>query len=664
MTTQTSGILISLAALWMAATSQATVAATPVQDLASAPQARVIVKLRRSVVMTSEPAQTPGTAAAVRERIARIGRQAGVSVNDSRQIGTWMHVAQARGMASSELARRLALRSEVEYAVEDQLRHATQVVPNDPLFPGNLTPTTPAVGQWYLRAPDVTMPSALNAAGAWAVTTGNSSIVVAVLDTGVRYDHPDLQNKLLPGYNMISDGAIAGNGVGRTNDASDLGDWVTSQEIAANAAIFRNCTPQSTSSWHGTQVAGVLGASTHNGVGMASVGRGIRILPVRVLGKCGGYDSDIIAGMYWAAGFSIPGVPANPHPARVLNLSLAGPGTCSQAYVDVINALATQKNAVVVASAGNEAGLAVETPANCAGVIGVAGLRNVGTKVGFSSLGPEVDISAPGGNCVNLTGACLYPILTTTNSGDTTPVANSAAYTNSFDVSLGTSFSAPMVAGTAALMLSAQPSLSPAAIRSLMMGTSQPFPTTGGSPGTSNCVAPTTTEQLECYCTQQTCGAGMLDAGAAVAAAAPTDAPVASLAMTPAQARPGQPVTFTASSSQPGPTVPGISQYQWTLISHGGIVAALEGDLQSSTVTATPSAPGTFQVRLTVTDEQLRTSITDQEVVVLDVAPLTVGTSSVSNSGGGGGGGAVDAPLLAILSLAALAVVGRRRMPG
>lgn len=256
MTTQTSGILISLAALWMAATSQAAVAATPASDLASATQARVIVKLRRSVVMTSEPAQTPGAAATVRERITRIGRKAGVSVDDSRQIGTWMHVARVRGMASSELARRLALQPEVEYAVEDQRRHATQVVPNDPLFPGNLTTTTPAVGQWYLRAPDVTMPSALNAPGAWAVTTGNSNIVVAVLDTGVRYDHPDLQNKLLPGYNMISDGAIAGNGVGRTNDASDLGDWVTSQEIAANAGIFRNCTPQSTSSWHGTQVAG------------------------------------------------------------------------------------------------------------------------------------------------------------------------------------------------------------------------------------------------------------------------------------------------------------------------------------------------------------------------------------------------------------------------
>ncbi len=666
MTTLTRGLLFSLAALWVTAPSQAATSAPHPSDMASAPQARVIVKLRRSVVMTSEPTQTPGAAASFRERILKLGRRAGVSVDDAHQIGTALHAARARGMTSRELARRLALQSDVEYAVEDQRRHAAQVLPNDPRFPGNQTTTTPIVGQWYLRAPDGSIPSALNATGAWSVTTGNSSIVVAVLDTGIRYDHPDLKDQLLPGYNMISDGAIAGNGVGRTNDASDLGDWVTRREIDANPGVFSDCTPQDTSSWHGTQVAGVLGASTNNAIGMASVGRGIRVLPVRVLGKCGGYDSDIIAGMYWAAGISISGVPDNPYPARVLNLSLAGPGACTQAYADVINALSTQKNAVVVASAGNEAGHAVDTPANCAGVIGVAGLRNVGTKVGFSSMGPEVSISAPGGNCVNLTGACLYPILTTTNSGATTPVANSAAYTDSYDVSLGTSFSAPMVAGTAALMLSAQPSLSPADIRRLMMDTARDFPTTGGSPNTPTCTAPSSAEQLECYCTEQTCGAGMLDAAAAVAAAAPQDRPVASLAMTPAQARPGLPITFTASSSHTGPTAPGSSQFQWTLLSDGGIVTTLEGDLQSNTVTAIPSATGTFRIQLTVTDEQSRTSTIEQVVTVMNVAPLTAGTSSAgtSGSGGGGGGGALDGSLLAILSLAALTLAGPRKRPG
>jgi serine protease len=279
-------------------------------------------------------------------------------------------------------------------------------------------------------------------------------------------------------------------------------------------------------------------------------------------------------------------------------------------------------------------------------------------------MGPEVSISAPGGNCVNLTGACLYPILTTTNSGSTTPVANSAAYTDSYDVSLGTSFSAPMVAGTAALMLSAQPSLSPQSVRTLMMNTAREFPTTGGSPGTPTCVAPSSAEQLECYCTEQTCGAGMLDASAAVAAAAPLDGPVASLAMTPAQPRPGQPVTFRAHSSHPAPSPQGSPQFQWTLISDGGIVTALEGDLQSNTVTATPSATGTFQVRLTVTDDLSRITTTEQVVTVLDVAPLTVGTSSTGSprgSDGGGGGGVLDGTWLGLMSLAALAAAGRRQ---
>ncbi len=156
------------------------------------------------------------------------------------------------------------------------------------------------------------------------------------------------------------------------------------------------------SSWHGTQTAGLIGALTNNGVGMASVGRTVRILPVRVLGKCGGFDADIIAGMRWAAGLSVPGVPANPNPARVINMSLGGAGVCTQAYVDAVNEI-NAAGVTIIASAGNSTGHAVSSPANCPGVIAVAGLRHVGTKVGFSDLGPQISISAPGGNCVNLT---------------------------------------------------------------------------------------------------------------------------------------------------------------------------------------------------------------------------------------------------------------------
>ena len=338
---------------------------------------------------------------------------------------------------------------------------------------------------------------------------------------------------LLPGYDMISDVDTANDGDGRDADPSDPGDWVTQAEISQNNGPFQNCvdTPED-SSWHGTQTSALIGASTNNGIGMASIGRSLRILPVRVLGKCGGYDSDIVAGMLWAAGLSVPGVPANPNPARVLNLSLAGEGTCHSAYADAI-ARIKAAGVVIVVAAGNSSGHALGSPANCAGVVAVAGLRHFGSKVGFSDLGPDVSISAPAGNCVNTSvdAPCLYPILTAANSGLTTPVADAAGgsiYTDAFNASLGTSFSAPMVAGTLALMLSVRPTLQPDQALALLQAAARPFPTTG-SPDTNGtpvqqCMAPQPDgspqfDQLECYCTTSTCGAGMLDARGAVLAA-------------------------------------------------------------------------------------------------------------------------------------------------
>ena len=165
------------------------------------------------------------------------------------------------------------------------------------------------------------------------------------------------------------------------------------------------------------------------------------------------------------------------------------------------------------------------TPANCRGVIAVAGLRHAGTKVGFSSLGPEVAISAPGGNCVNTaaSSACLYPILTTTDSGETVPAGST--YTDSYNTSVGTSFSAPLVAAAAALVLSVHSEMTPQEVTRLLQATARPFPALGSVPSSSSapeCTTPqynlrgTPVDQLECYCTTATCGAGMLDAGAAL----------------------------------------------------------------------------------------------------------------------------------------------------
>ena len=489
--------------------------------------ARVIVKLKADSSLLRE--QVLSTTAYEIGRAQALGQRLGLAMSAGSMVADRTQVVFASGITSAELAQLLALESDVEYAVPDQRRHHF-VAPNDPLYPDGVGGNGPAVGQWYLRAPTGAVQSSINVEPAWGVTTGSPSVVVAVLDTGVRFDHPDLLavaagGNLLPGYDMISDAAEANDGDGRDPDPSDPGDWLTQAEISQRGGPFFQCsTGPESSSWHGTQTAGLIAALTNNGIGMASVGRTVRVLPVRVLGKCGGFDSDIIAGMRWAAGMTVPGVPANPNRAQVINMSLGGEGACSAAYQDAVTAI-NAAGTVIVAAAGNSAGHAVGVPANCAGVIAVAGLRHVGTKVGFSDLGPEIAISAPGGNCVNITAGapCLYPILTTSNSGATSPVA--PIYTDSFNTSLGTSFSAPLVAGTVALMLSVQPALTPFQVRLVLEATARPFPitssdNTGGT--VIQCTAPqfnsigNPVDQLECLCTIDTCGAGMLDAGAAV----------------------------------------------------------------------------------------------------------------------------------------------------
>ncbi|MEO7158705.1 MAG: S8 family peptidase [Vicinamibacterales bacterium] len=485
--------------------------------------ARVIVKFKADSSLLSAKALGTPTNPAV--RAAALSTRLGLPMTAGATVSEQAQVVFAEGVTSAELAQRLAQQSDVEYAVPDELRHF-MTAPNDPLYADGIPGNGPAAGQWYLRAPTDTIKSSMNIEAAWAVTTGNPAIVVAVLDTGARYDHPDLGANLLPGYDMISDSVAANDGDGRDADASDPGDWITQAEISQRGSRFSQCTAEN-SSWHGTQTSGLIAALTDNGIGMASVGRNVKVLPVRVLGKCGGFDSDIIAGMRWAAGLSVPGVPANPNKARVINMSLGGDGQCGAAYQQAVNDV-TAAGTVIVVSAGNSSGAAVSTPGNCSGVITVAGLRHVGTKVGFSSLGPEVAISAPGGNCVNTTAnsPCLYPILTTTNTGTTVPVG--FTWSDSFNRSLGTSFSAPLVTGTVALMLSVQPSMTPQQVKQVLQAAARPFPASDSIPNIGTplpvCTAPRfdgsgkAIDQTECHCTTATCGAGILDAGAALLA--------------------------------------------------------------------------------------------------------------------------------------------------
>jgi serine protease len=495
-----------------------------------APMARVIVRFRVDSSLLAKSGLSASVvpaarAAALGLRLA-LPMSAGVAVSDRSQV------VFAAGVTSAALAERLAKEGDVEYAVADERRRIV-TAPRDPLYAAGVQGNGPALGQWYLRAPSGEVLSSLNVEEAWAATTGSPEIVVAVVDTGARFEHPDLLTvavggHLLPGYDMVSDAAAANDGDGRDADASDPGDWVTRAEISQpGSSLFRCATSPENSSWHGTQLSGLIAALTDNGIGMAGAAPSVRVLPVRVIGKCGGYDSDIIAGMRWAAGLSVPGTLVNPYAARVINLSLGGDGACSAAYQQVVDEI-TALGSVIVAAAGNS-GHAVAQPANCTGVIAVAGLRHAGTKVGFSSLGPEVTISAPGGNCVNTDAGspCLYPMLTTTDSGQTGPV--SSTYTDSFNVSVGTSFSAPLVAAVAALTISVRPTITPQQVKELLQATARPFPPLASISASSQapqCTQPQYSllgrpvDQQECYCTTTTCGAGMLDAGTAVQLAA------------------------------------------------------------------------------------------------------------------------------------------------
>jgi len=628
--------------------------AAAASDAAAAPaaRARVIVKFKPESTLLQQRQTLSAPAAQIAgSRAHALGQRMGLSLRAGASIADRTQVVLADGVNSTELAARLSQQSDVEYAVIDQRRRRL-AVPNDPLYT-TVGGNGPATGQWYLRAPTAEVPASINAEDAWDTTTGTTDVVVAVLDTGVRFDHADLVGGLHAGYDFIADLPTSNDGNGRDADASDPGDWITEAESNQAGGEYEDC-EVADSSWHGTQVTGVIGATTDNGIGMASVGRNVMILPVRVLGKCGGFDSDIIAGMRWSAGLPVPGVPANPNPARVINLSLGGDGICdaSTGYPDAVSEI-NAAGAVIVASAGNSAGHAVGVPANCPGVIAVGGLRHAGTKVGFSDLGPEVSLSAPAGNCVDIgpNDPCVYPLLTTTNAGTRAPVAASSIYTDSFNISLGTSFSAPLVAGTAALMLSVDPSLTPLDVRLIMQATARPFPTTGGDNGDGTevleCTAPQyddagdPVDQLQCYCSTGTCGAGMVDARAAVLAVLTgTPLPEVDARIDISPLAPVAEATVQLSGAQStvasGRT---ITSYQWSLIDGGGIVSGIANStLQVARVV--PTGAGRFKVRLTVLDSGGGMSTADltMEVAAAPPAPEPEPEPEPTPSGGGGGG--------------------------
>jgi serine protease len=499
---------------------------------------------------------------------------------------------------------RLKDRGDLLYAVQDQ-RRQPHAVPNDAIFPT----------QWFLQSTEV---SAIDAVNAWDITTGGAGTVVAVLDTGVRFDHPDMQRaaqsgKLLPGFDFVSGEnttsfLAANDGDGWDTDPSDPGDWIDG--VDQQRTLFNKCLIKN-SSWHGTRVAGLIGAASNNGIGIAGVSWNALILPVRVLGKCGGYDADILPAMRWAAGLHVSGVPDNPFPAKILNLSFGSPGICNAAYQGVLQELSAI-GVLVVISAGNEAG-AVDAPANCPYALAVAGLRHAGTKVGYSSIGPEVALAAPAGNCVNTSGPCLFSLHTTYDVGTSIPVGSD--YTNQFNTNLGTSFSAPLVAGVAALMHSVNGRLNATQLRTRLSESARPFPSNAAL---KDCPVPTNDPNQECNCTLSTCGAGMLSAPGAVIAA---QRPIANIAA-PVNFNAGSNITLDAAASTAACNRTLVS-YAWSVISATGTSPPPLTRSDQSSVQLLAPLSGSYTLRLTVTDDRGATDIGD---ISID------STSSINNT--------------------------------
>lgn len=460
---------------------------------------RLIVKLRRGPTGLAQPMSG--------ERMNTLMTRAGQSLRVLRRGAQGTHVLQLGAtVPNSEakaLARKLAQDPAVEYAQPDFRMRALATIPNDPLF----------TDQWYL-SDDVV---GLNLPLAWDRTVGNS-VVVAVLDTGI-VPHGDIDPaRVLPGYDFISPDTVtggttlvAGDGDGRDANPTDPGDRITVfDQTALNNIFGSGSCPIEESSWHGTQVASVIAATTNNGAtsvgignsaNMAGINWNALILPMRVLGRCGGFTSDIMEAMRWAAGLHVDGVPDNPQAnrAQVLNLSLGVSSEPCTGFERAVfeEVLATGVVKAIVTAAGNDGAAAVNaSPGSCPGAINVAGVLRNGNKASLSNFGDAVTVAAPYG----------------TSSPDGQTGANSAIYSlgndgaDSFvappagDIAFlvgGTSFSAPLVSGVVSLMLSVNSNLTASQVYDVLRQSARSFP------GSSNC-------------NSLGCGAGKVDALAAI----------------------------------------------------------------------------------------------------------------------------------------------------
>ena len=409
--------------------------------------------------------------------------------------------------------------AETALAAWEQAPGVIGVIPDIQAFP-LIDPIDPRyTEQWDMHAPTTGKEGAANVSPTWGTTTG-AGVVVAVIDTG-QTNHPDLIANMPEGWgvDMIENSATARDGDGRDMNPTDEGDW--------------SWYP---SSWHGTHVAGTIGAA-QNEIGISGVAPNVSMLHVRVLGAGGGSFNDVIDGIRWAAGlttswdgrpWSAFGLTDNAHPADVINMSLGGGSSCWSTLQDAISQARAAGTVVVTAAGNNFRDAANFTPANCNDTVTVAATGRVGGLANYSNYGSSIDIAAPGGDMSRDSG-----ILSTIGTGASTLTGYSYA---SYQ---GTSMAAPHVAGVAALVASLHPTWGPSQIEAAIYAGVRPFPADSLRPCVTTSETPTGN--------QRQCGAGLLDAVGALNMAQPT------LTITaPERLATGEGATVSATSDLPG----------------------------------------------------------------------------------------------------------------
>lgn len=471
-----------LASLGMASATAAPLSvsrdASTVAAAASAAPARIIVRYKDN---TAAAATSAGKSRVLSQAAGRTSSAAlkAASFQHRRKLAVGADLFTVGGRPSRAELQTLvsALRADpaVEFAeIDEMMRPAA--APNDQYF---------AQYQWHLQA----TPGGINAPAAWETSQGEG-VIVAVIDTGILPAHPDFEaGALLEGYDFITDTFVSRRPTAeRVPGALDYGDW----NDDAN-----ECTV-SDSSWHGTHVSGTVAEATNNSIGMAGVAPKATILPIRALGRCGGYTSDIADAIVWASGGTVAGMPANPNPAQVINMSLGGGGACSTSGATqlAINGAVSRGTTVVVAAGNSNANAANFSPASCANVINVGANGVTGARASYSNYGALVDIAGPGGGGGQANDGYVWQAMSLSDTGPTDGAL-------SYGGMAGTSMAAPHVAGVVALVQSAlvandQDPLTPAAMEQLLKDTARAFPVS----------IPTSTP----------IGAGIVDPAAALAA--------------------------------------------------------------------------------------------------------------------------------------------------